>query len=49
MGPSILNEAIEAVMDVKVSQRVKVQKRDQAYMVNTIEELCQEVHNLQVV
>ncbi len=48
MGPSILEEAIEVAMDVEASQRVKARKRDQAYMVNTIEELHHEIHNLQV-
>ena len=35
-------------MDVEASQKVKAQKRDQAYIVDTIEKLRQEVHNLQV-
>ncbi len=49
MGLSTLDEAIEAVMDIEASQKVKVWKWDQAYIVNTIEEFHQEVHNLQVV
>ncbi len=48
MGLDTLDEAIEAAMDVEASQRVKARKRDQAYMVETIEELCHKVHNLQV-
>src|SRR6266496_3060372 len=48
MGPTTLAEAIEAVMDVEASQKVKARKRDQAYMVDTIEELRHEIHNLQV-
>jgi len=34
-----LDEAIKAALDVEVSQKVKVRKRDQAYMVDTIKEL----------
>ena len=49
MGLTTLREAIEAAMDVEASQRVKARKRDQAYMVDTIEELYHEIHNLQVV
>jgi len=48
MGSSTLNEVIEAAMDIEVSQKVKVRKRDQAYIVEMIEELQQEVHNLQI-
>ena len=48
IGPSTLAEAIEAVMDVEASQKVKTRKRDQAYMVDTIEELRHEIHNLQM-
>ncbi len=48
MGSSILEEAIEAAIDVKASQRIKAWKRNQAYMVDTIEELRHEIHNLQV-
>ncbi len=48
MGLSTLDKAIEAVMDVEASQKVKARKRVQAYMVDTIEELRQEVYNLQV-
>ena len=48
MGLTILVEAIKAAMDVEASQKVKAQKRDQAYMVDTIEELRHEIHNLQV-
>src|SRR6266498_2698218 len=48
MGPTTLAEAIEAVMDIEASQKVKARKRDQAYMVDTIEELRHEIHNLQV-
>jgi len=43
-----LDEAIKAALDVKASQRVKTRKRNQTYMVDTIEELRREVHNLQV-
>ncbi len=39
MRPSILDKAIEVAMDVEASQKVKTQKRDQAYMVDTIEKL----------
>ena len=48
IGPSTLDEIIEATMNVKASQRVKAWKRDQAYMVDTIEEFRQKVHNLQI-
>jgi len=48
IGPTTLAEAIEAAMDVEASQKVRAQKRDQAYMVDTIEELRHEIHNLQV-
>ena len=48
MGPNTLAEAIEAAMDVEASQKVKARKRDQAYIVDTIEELRHEIHNLQV-
>ncbi len=48
MGPITLAEAIKAAMDVEASQKVKVRKRDQAYMMDTIEELRHEIHNLQV-
>ncbi len=34
-----LDKAIEAALDVKVSQRVKTRKKDQAYMIDTIKEL----------
>ena len=44
-----LTEAIEAIMDIEASQKVKARKRDQAYMVDTIEELCHKIYNLQVV
>jgi len=46
MRPDTLDEAIEAAMDVEISQRVKACKKDHAYMVDTIEELCYEIHNL---
>jgi len=48
MGPITLAKAIEAAMNVEASQKVKARKRDQAYMVDTIEELRHEIHNLQV-
>jgi len=48
IGPTTLAEAIEAAIDVEVSQKVKAWKRDQAYMVDIIEELHHEIHNLQV-
>ncbi len=48
IGPDIMDKAIEAAMDVKASQRVKNRKRNQIYMVDTIEELRHEIHNLQV-
>src|SRR6266540_7293503 len=48
IGSTTLAEAIEAAMDVEVSQKIKARKRDQAYMVETIEELRHEVHNLQM-
>ena len=48
IGPSTLGEAIEAAINVEASQKVKVRKRDQAYMIDTIEELRHEIHNLQV-
>ena len=46
--PSILDEAVEAAMNVEASQKVKAHKRDKAYMVDTIEELQHEIHNLQI-
>ena len=46
IGPTTLAEAIEAAMDVEASQKVKARKRDQAYIVDTIEELRYEIHNL---
>ncbi len=48
MRLTTLAEAIEAAMDVEASQKVKARKRDQAYIVDTIEELRHEIHNLQV-
>ncbi len=48
IGPITLDDAIDVILDIKVSQKVKAQKRDQAYMIDTIEELHQEVHNLQI-
>jgi len=39
IGLSTLDEAIEAAMDVEASQRVKAQKRDQAYIIDIIKEL----------
>ena len=48
IGLTTLAETIEAAMDVEASQKVKAQKRDQAYMIDTIEELRHEIHNLQV-
>ena len=48
MGSAILNETIKVAMNVETSQKVKAWKRDQAYMVNTIEKLRQKVYNLQV-
>ncbi len=48
IGSNTLKEAVEAAIDVEANQKVKAHKKDQAYMVNTIEELHQEVHNLQV-
>jgi len=46
MRLSTLDETIETIMDVETSQKIKARKRDQAYIVDTIEELRQEVHNL---
>src|SRR6266542_3661276 len=48
IGPNTLAEAMEAAMDVEASQKVKTRKRDQTYMIDTIEELRHEIHNLQV-
>jgi len=48
MRPNTLVEAIEAAMDVEASQKVKARKRDQTYMIDTIEELRHEINNLQV-
>ena len=48
IGLNNLNKTIEAVLDMEASQKIKVRKRDQAYMIDTIEEFRQEVHNLQV-
>ncbi len=36
IGPSTLNEAIESVMNVEASQRVKARKRDQTYMIEEL-------------
>jgi len=41
-----LDEAIEVILDVEASQKVKTKKRDQAYMMDIIKELHQEVYNL---
>jgi len=46
IGSATLDEAIEVRLDVEASQKVKIRKRDQAYMVETIEELHHEIHNL---
>jgi len=46
IGPANLNEAIEATLDVEASQKVKIRKRDQMYLVDIIEELRREVHTL---
>ena len=46
IGSPNLDEVIEAALDVEASQKVKARKRDQAYIVDTIEKLQQEVHNL---
>ncbi len=35
-------------MNVEASQKVKAYKRNQAYMVDIIEELRQEIYNIQV-
>ena len=48
IGPNTLEETIEAAMNVEASQKVKARKRNQAYMVDTIEELHHKIHNLQV-
>jgi len=48
IGLSNLNEAINAALDIEASQKVKTKKWDQTYMVDTIKELRQEVHSLQV-
>ncbi len=45
--PVNLDKAIEVTLDVETSQKVKAQKQDQAYIMDTIEELWREVHNLQ--
>jgi len=34
-----LDEIIEAALDIEASQKVKVKKRDQVYIVDTIEKL----------
>ncbi len=49
MGLATLDKAIEVAINVEASQRVKVQKKDQVYIVDTIEELQREVHNLQMI
>ena len=46
IGPASLNETIKAMLDVKASQKVKARKKDQVYIVEIIEELHQEIHNL---
>ena len=43
-----LEKAIEVDMNVEASQKVKAYKRNQAYMVDIIEELRQEIYNIQV-
>ncbi len=40
MKLSTLKEAIEFVLNIEASQKVKVRKRDQVYMMNIIEKLC---------
>jgi len=37
--PANLDETIKAVLDIKASQRVKIRKKDEAYMIDTIEKL----------
>ena len=37
--PVNLDKAIEVTLDVETSQKVKAQKQDQAYIMDTIEEL----------
>ncbi len=48
MRLSTLKKAIELALDIKASQKVKAWKRDQAYMMDTIEELRNKIYNLQV-
>ncbi len=48
MKSSILKKTIESALNIEANQKVKAQKRDQAYMMNTIEEFRNEVHNIQV-
>ncbi len=48
IGSVNLDEAIQAALNVEVSQKMKARKRDQVYMINTIEKLKKEMHNLQV-
>ena len=49
MGPVILKEAIESVLDIKASQKIKIRKRNQTYLLNTIKKLRHEVYNLQII
>ena len=49
IGSANLDEAIDAILNIEASQKVKAWKRDHTYMVDMIEELRQEVYNLQVV
>ncbi len=44
----MLEETIESALDIEASQKVKAWKRDQANMMDTIEELRNEIYNLQV-
>ena len=45
----ILEKVIESTLDIEVSQKVKAWKRDQAYIMDIIEELRNKIYNLQVV
>ena len=47
IGPADLDKAIEAALDVEISQKIKARKRDQAYMIDTIKEFWWEIHSLQ--
>ncbi len=41
-----LKKAIESTLDIEASQKIKVRKKDQTYMMNTIKELYHKIYIL---